>query len=301
MRDFDTIQRMDEDSHTINKEKKQTAPLPAARAEGEDGARLPRIRTYAADMSRVIKQRGETLSSIITAERGNIQKGAETDDTKNERRKTLLLGGGTVLLALLGVGAVVGVFLFVSSKNEPPQFSESIIFPNRIISVPVEENISEELAQIRAETDMSLGDIARIVLTKNGAQLSPQETARQLGVSGELSREVADIMVGIHAFDRNQPFVIMQVGAFDRSFSALLAEEKELGRDLGSFFAPRNAPDSGAPSLAFNDAVIRNIDVRKSGDMWPILYAYPTRTTIVLTTNEFTLRETVSRLGNQGR
>lgn len=269
----------------------------------EKSSSLPRIRTYAADMSKVIKTRGETLATIVGAEKRNPEKLLKSEAEQKRDRNTLLFGVGAVALIILGIAAIALVSIVVSNNTPEPEITESIIFPNRSITIERDSegvSIHDQLATLRAETDMSLGEIARLIVTQNGLPLSPQEFASQFGFPSSLTREVTDIMVGIHAFDRNQPFIILNIQAYDRSFNAMLATEAELGRLLNKFFAPHNTSVS-SPGLQFEDAIIRNIDVRQSGDSWPILYSYPERNTLVITTNEFTLREILSRLSNQQR
>lgn len=257
---------------------------------------LPRIRTYAADMSRVIEKRGETLSSIVTAEkRRPVEDNAEAGRHPNRR---FVFIGGAILLVLLGIGTIAGVSFSLIRQNQPPDSTESIIFANRNLNIEDAPDGRAALARVRAETDLSLGEVARVAILTGGAELAPQEMARALGLSDALAREVTEVMVGIHAFDRNQPFILFRISAFDRALGALLSQEKTLGADLGPFFAPRGATESAPSALSFTDAVVRNIDVRRSGSAWPILYAFPARTLLVITTNEFTLREVMSRLGN---
>lgn len=260
---------------------------------------LPRIRTYAADVNRAIKERGATLSSIVTAEKKQARERApEATPNQTGRRRLILIG--TALFVLLGIATIVGVVVSQSGSNEPPAQSHSIIFANHTTGIIVGSDLKNQLARVRTDTDMSLGEIARIIVTENDTELSPSALATRIGLPPLLAREVSDIMIGIHAFDRNQPFIILTVDAFDRSFNALLSAERTLGIELGAFFAPLNATGS-APTLTFKDAVIRNIDVRQSEGAWPILYAFPARGIVVITTNEFTLREVLTRLGNQIR
>ncbi|MFQ5540654.1 MAG: hypothetical protein ACE5F4_00145 [Candidatus Paceibacteria bacterium] len=273
-----------------------------ARTNVPENAALPRIRTYAADMSRAIKERGESLSSIITAEKKRPRRAAKNGISTGSSRRMFLAFGALTLVAL-GIGIVAGAMFFLGGRNEPPDISQGLVFANRTVTVTPAPNelLDERLAALRAGLDLSLGEVARVVVLENGVELPPLETALQLGLPASFAREVEDIMVGIHAFDRSQPFLLITVSAFDRSLGALLANETTLGKNLGTFFAPLGATN-GAPSLTFEDAVIRNIDVRQSthtsdGTAWPILYAYPARTTVIITTNEFTLREVLTRLG----
>lgn len=266
----------------------------------ESSSGLPRIRTYAADMSRVIQNRGETLATIVSAEKDEPG-GTSKPQEKGVLRKRVLFGGGALLFIVLGFLAVVGVMLVVGTQDPTPDITENLIFPNQTITLEVGiDDVRDILAETRTITNMSLGEVARLAVTQNGVPLPPQEYAARLGLPSALTREVEKIMVGVHAFDRNQPFIIMEIAAYDRSFNALLSSERELGRLLGDFFAPHNATGA-APTLSFEDVIIRNIDVRQSESTWPIMYSYPQRTLLVITTNEFTLREILSRLSNQQR
>jgi len=276
----------------------QKAETPQKKQSLSNG--LPRIRTYATDMSRTIKERGETLSSIVTAEKRQPVNQEKIEEKSPRSWRRIAIITSAIAFVFLGVGAIAGVMFLVGGNNNAPQISEGLIFANRTVTAEVGERIAEELSTLRADTNMSLGEIARIALIQNGIEVAPQEAAAQLGLPTALIREVNDIMVGIHAFDRNQPFIILTVNTYDRSFNALLDAERLLGQNLGNFFEPNNA-QGVAPNLTFTDAVIQNIDVRKTTDQWPIMYAYPSRTTIIITTNEFTLREVLTRLGNQVR
>lgn len=278
--------------------------LARARQKGAalgDRAGLPRIRTYATDMNRAIKERGATLSSIVTAEKKQAREKAHAPEAVNSRgNRRRLIAIGAALLILLGVGSIIAVVVSRIDSEESSTTSTSIIFTNHTTGVIAGNDLPGQLNAVRTGVDMSLGEITRIIVTENDEELPPSELALRVGLPETLAREVSGIMLGIHAFDRNQPFIILSVGAFDRSFNALLDAEAKLGVALGAFFAPVGGAGN-APTLTFKDAIIRNIDVRKSEGGWPILYAYPTRTLIVITTNEFTLREVLTRLGNQTR
>lgn len=257
---------------------------------------LPRIRTYAADMSRAIQSRGETLSSIVAAQQKAAPREASTPAQGQRTRQTLFIAGG-VLFLLLSVATVATTFFLSRQDDERRMLPQSIIFPNETSTLEVADNAPVLLAGERETSTLLLGEIKRLVLTSSGSVLSPSETARAIGIPPVLAREVTDIMVGVHSFNRTQPFIILSLAAYDRSFNALLASEPELGRSLSDFFAP-SGWSGEAPLLTFTDAVLRNVDVRMSQDEYPVLYAFPARTLVVLTTNEFTLREVMTRLGS---
>ena len=70
---------------------------------------------------------------------------------------------------------------------------------------------------------------------------------------------------------------------------------------LGDFFAPLGKRADDAPSLTFKDTIVQNLDVRASQGEWPILYTFPEQHLVIITTNEFTFREIITRLGAAGR
>ena len=83
------------------------------------------------------------------------------------------------------------------------------------------------------------------------------------------------------------------------AFDAMLIAETRLAESLGAFFAPLNAPIR-IPELTFSDKIFQNIDLRTGGGEWPILYAFPAQDILIITTNESTLKELVSRLSISG-
>ncbi len=257
---------------------------------------LPRIRTYAADMSRAIQARGETLSSIVAAQQGARTPEPLAGESTRSPRTTLFIVGGVLFLVLSVV--VLGTAFFLSSQSDGrTELPQSIIFPNETATIEIADTATTLLADERENSSLLLGEIKRFVLTQNGAVLSAPEAARALGIPPVLAREVTDVMVGVHSFNRTQPFIILTIAAYDRSFNALLSSEPELGRSLGAFFEPTGW-SGDAPLLTFTDSVMRNVDVRVSQDEYPLLYAFPARTLVVITTNEFTLREVMTRLGS---
>lgn len=262
---------------------------------------LPRVRTYAGDMSRAIQSRGETLSSIVAAQQDAEQTPVlPTQPTSPQRMRLMVFGGVTLLL----VGVSLLVFAVVArapeTNTQGVEVPPGIIFSNTTSELILSDGdvLSTRLAEERTTSNLSLGEIERIVVFENGALLPPSAIAERLGLPSALVREVVDLMVGIHAFDRNQPFIILKTNAYERSFNALLEWEKDAGRTLGLFYKPVQSESSLAPALTFTDEVIKNLDVRRSQPAWPVLYTFPERTLLIITTNEFTLREIISRLSS---
>lgn len=265
---------------------------------------LPRIRTYADDLSEEIRKKGATLSSIVGAERERSARELALGDDgpptikKGEQRKGLLLFSGMVLFVVLGIG-IVGAAFFFSSQQSTDTQKVSIIFANKSIAAPTysERSFTDALAGIRNNAKLSLGEIAELDITVDSATTTVQQVLQKLNAPSSLIREARSGMIGIHSFNYYQPFIIVEITQYDRAFGAMLDWEEEMGRSFGAFFRPLNG--GVAPTTLFKDAVYKNIDLRKSQESWPILYAFPRRDILVITTNESTLQEIVTRLNAQ--
>jgi len=259
----------------------------------------PRLRTYAADMLAEIRKRGETLSTIVGAEQNKkLTDQTETRpgaDPKEIQRFVMLAGAGILVLA--GVAIVGAVFLFMPKGDAPPPYTP-LLSPNASTEVTVapESELASLLAAERKSTQMSLGSVSEVRLLKDGAFMSAEEVLAIFGAPPVLVRNADSLMIGLHAYDRNQPFILVKISAYDLAFQAMLEWEKTIGEGLGAFFAPHDSGSAAVPALSFTDAVYANVDVRESQPNWRVLYAFPQRDLLVITTNQSTLREVLIRL-----
>lgn len=265
---------------------------------------LPRLRTFADDLSGEMKKRGTTLTSIVQAERERAARELSLVDEDSAPRanrwKNPVLLVGALALVVVGAGAVVGAYVYTQiAASEERVLEPSIIFPNKIVTFDVPEylTLADALAGEREQVSLSLGEIERVEVTLAGATTTPRELLAEFGAPPVLLREAKSVMFGVHSFDRNQPFVIIEVTQYDRSYGGMLEWEEDLGRALGNFFKPRGG--TVPPTTLFTDKVIQNIDTRVSQDEWPILYAFPRRDVLVITTNQYTLSEILTRLNAQ--
>ncbi len=130
------------------------------------------------------------------------------------------------------------------------------------------------------------------------------------------------MLLGVHSFDENQMFMILKVDSYETAYSGMLAWETSMRGDLSPLFTRTPAVRAAAPAPAgtttasstppaqepapvqffggnFIDQIVENHDARvvlnPDGDIL-LLWTFLDRSTIVITTNELTLREVISRL-----
>jgi len=270
----------------------------------EDAEGVPRIRTYAEDMSEEMRKRGAALSTIIAAEQERPAAPEPTAPPITKRGRLFAIAA--VFLILLGIGIASAAFIFFAPPSNTTTQAPTIIPVNHHGTVEVTDKMPAPLAlaQARASAGLALGEMEGYTVTENGVPLSAYEILTALGAPNELARNATGILVGVHQTDHQQPFLLISVAAYDSAFSAMLAWEGTMGDSLGNFFAPSSVPANAvavhAPALSFTDDITDNLDIRHSQSAWPILYAFPRRDLLLITTNESTLREVLSRLSLQG-
>jgi hypothetical protein len=185
----------------------------------------------------------------------------------------------------------------------------------------------------KGRVSLSLGLIERFYLAAASSSASslPQLSAQNVlalvapSAPDALARSLdpAQYIFGVHAYDDNQAFLIFKTSSYEQAFSGMLAWEPSMQKDLAPLFtrtpelhiqtnpaASSTAATSTATSApqapavlptGFQDAIIENHDARvienASGDIL-LLWTFLDRNTLVIATNEATLREIISRLKN---
>jgi len=269
---------------------------PENRTEIDDNG-LPKIRTYASDMNREMKRRGATLTTIVGEERERMaRQKIQKENTPAVPKRNIVFILGALALVGIGIASVVAAFI-LTKKDTLPVPAIKLINTNaqKIVLLDDTATLPELLADARATADIALGEVEDFVIVRNGALLSPEEILTLLGAPATLARNATAIMVGVHSFDRNQPFIIATTSFYDLSYQAMLLWEKSIAETLGGFFKPVNA-SAIPPPLVFSDAIFKNIDIRTSNATWPIVYSFPAKDLLIITTNQNTLNEILTRL-----
>jgi len=245
-------------------------------------------------------------------------------------RSLMLIGG----LALTGAAIGLGIYVYIqftATVSIPEDTPAPFILVDKTTVVAVPQSrltrvlLMQELEKARQGTSVSLGLIERILpaATVTSAEGEESLTAIPAGlflpsvaplVPEELVRTLAkELLLGIHVFDGPQAFMILHTDSYDQAFAAMLVWENSMKNELLPFFTRTPRPRIQSPGIAtttvtpttqpltsvFIDKIVENRDTRaiinEAGDLL-LLWTFLDRNTLVITTNEYTLREIIARL-----
>ncbi|MBP9710933.1 MAG: hypothetical protein KBD50_01575 [Candidatus Pacebacteria bacterium] len=245
------------------------------------------------------------------------------------RRSLMLIGGLALTAAAIGLGFYVYV-QFTATVDIPQDTPAPFITVDKttVVAVPQETLtrvlLMQEIEQARQGTSVPLGLIERILPAATVPNAEGQDTLTAIPaglfvptiaplVPEELVRTLTkEFLLGIHVFDGPQAFMILHTDSYDQAFAAMLIWENSMRNELLPFFGriprPRTQSISSATSTAtstpqvradFIDKIVENRDTRAIvndvGDIL-LLWTFLDRNTLIITTNEYTLREIISRL-----
>lgn len=300
----------------------QETPEATATAQQEG---IPRLRTYKADIAQTIRDTNASVVSIAAAEskRRTVRDFMEaTVPLQKTLPRSLALASLGVLFVLLGIGALAFVFL-----DDEPEGVVEITAPVRFIAVDAATTVDmggmeraalmNALLKLRNETDLALGLVRGLYPVRSVDKTQELVDARAFfstlapDIPGALARTLRpEFMIGIHAFDNNQPFLLLTLSSYEQAFAGMLDWEVSLARDLSPLFdrTPRPRARSEATTTpvaafflesSFVDRVLYNRDTRallNAGGDIVLVYVFLDRETLLITTNEHTLQEVVTRL-----
>ncbi|HWB34299.1 MAG TPA: hypothetical protein VG753_03210 [Candidatus Paceibacterota bacterium] len=191
----------------------------------------------------------------------------------------------------------------------------------------------QALAQQRDQVSLGLGLIERFELATMATSSDGKQGYTLLSAADLLARLSPDVpasllrsidptqyLLGVHAYDGNQALLIFRATSYEEAYAGMLAWEKDMPADLQALFmrtppvhintntndatSTASSTPAAAPSVTntgFVDQIVDNHDVRAivddAGDIL-MLWSAIDRQTFVITTNEATLREVISRLEN---
>ena len=289
----------------------------------------PRI-SYEQDVANAVKKEDVTVAQMALAEQEKLRK-EKRKPTKEELRKSRKITT-KIVIALVSVGVVIVAAISIVIPKINKTFLDDSISPYELIRVDDRNEIeladrdSQRLLELVDKkidnNQLPLGNIRNIFFTtadpttESGKRvLNSQEFIRAIGLTFPSSfiRSIGDeYMFGFHAFEGNVPFIIFKIESFENAFAGMLTWEEVVETGQEVFFetvVPKDTKviasptDPESPLLSnpiFEDSVVRREDARilphPNGKL-RIVYSFVNPTTLIITSNEATLAELLSRLG----
>ncbi len=235
----------------------QTAALPKTAAPKvplpprNDSIVQPLV-TYQSDMQKYIQQNNVSNVTIAAAEAERRGKNPDTRETPGQTG-SFWFRLGMIFLGSLLLGGAVGLVGYVVYRSQAlpaavnPQAPVIAIDEVRMVPIATTDSRTtalDKLTQAKDAVALSLGLVAQ--LQPVSATSTPQTpmSARTLlpiltpAMPQELSRTLLPtFLLGVHAFDRNQPFLILKTDSYEQAFSGMLAWENTMHDDLLPLFA----------------------------------------------------------------
>ncbi len=316
------------DKHDPN----SSVEIPASPTPPPPKAERPEVsplQTYKSDVERSVEERGVSVVSVAAAEAERRGKQGQTPETVKEARKIFgmnvaMVSAGVVLI-LLAAGVVAFILLRPTTLPGPQTLTAPFMSVDDTALVVADTSSRDALvtniAAAVQSAHLSLGLIEWLYIAPpgGGGAVMPEITLQELlgiiapDLPPELLRTLQPTyLFGVHSFDQNQAFLLLQTDSYETAYSGMLSWERTMRADLNPIFVRNPSPHttttnttaqaSSTPQFiqtGFVDKVVENRDTRvilnPQGDIL-LLWTMLGRNTILITTNEYTLREVVSRM-----
>ncbi len=296
------------------------------------------LETFQRDIESVVQHDNVSVLSIATAEANRrATTGEEEPAAKKERTRSTLLNIAMIAGGLIFLIGASGALAYLLVRTSPVPIATTNTGSSTFISVDAVKEITltpdeprqqvmANLGAARQATSLSLGLISQLVVsesstTPSGSVVSPLSAQDFLtliapNIPATLARSLKpDYLLGVHVYNGNQAFILVNVYSYEEAYSGMLAWEPYVSQDLAPLFtytpSPR-IPEQGLATTSSNpanqfiqtgfvDKIVENHDARvlqnQYGDIY-LLWTFLDRNTLVITTNDATLREVISRLKN---
>lgn len=227
------------------------------------------------------------------------------------------------ILVGLGILALATVFIVMQERSGTSSTAlgtNALLFSEQSIPLPLDElhpnDVRRSLGALREQTVLTLGAIMQVVPTIQGANPMTNEVAPRPVTFGEFIQSIGanppaelirsvenDFFFGIHTVDERAPILVLQVKTYERAFAAMLEWEERMNADLTPVFTtvPRQttSPDGAITERLFEDAIMRNYDVRQLKDdqgTVQLYYSFPSRNILIIAESPYSFTEVLSRL-----
>lgn len=284
------------------------------------------LQTYRGDIEKVV-QGGASIVSMAAAEaeRRSAEGTPAPAATPGNFSWKQLLYIAVGLLLLVAAGGVLMLVLTRDSAvpvTEAPQAPFIAVDDTKIAKVQgslTRDSLMLALQAQKQQVNLALGLVAWLypgIASSSGevVGLGPQTFLKTLAPNVPLTllRTLnGKYLLGVHSYDEKQAFLILQTDSYETAYNGMLEWERTLQGDLSPLFvrhpSPRGAslvdPNASTTPVfiptSFVDKVVENRDTRvllnEQGDIL-LLWTMLGRNVILITTNQASLREVISRM-----
>lgn len=309
------------------------APLPTppiSEPKKDDSAVKP-LETYQGDIESMVEKKNVSVLSIAAAEADKKREvaPAEPAQSRSWMRAALYVGTGVLLILI-----VSGVWFYIATRSAPiatvaVSTQAPFITVDDAEAVPVSittrSSLMNSLETAKQNVKISLGLIEQLdpVVQTTDAQDNTSQSV--LGIQDLLTTLAPEIpqeltrtlqptyLLGVHSYDENDAFLILQTDSYETAYAGMLAWETTMQSDLSPLFdrtppvhangtatsTASTTPSQSIINSSFTDQVVDNRDARvitnQYGDIL-LLWTFLDRNTIVITNNDATLREIITRV-----
>lgn len=301
-----------------------TLPIPLVTKDSRPATSTPLaeasspLHTYSSDFADRIDTANGSTFSVLAAQ----SDAGQTPRSTEPRKKTImpLLAGGGMLL--IGIGAILGAYLFTRQGVVPMATSvpSLITFDESVEVKGTGRDLMQAVANVGQGGSVQGNVIVTYVTlaTTTGTGI-PQPGGvlikdMELPAPDILLRNTAETStVGIiRAGTEARPFMILKVNSYERTFAGMLAWEPSMASDLSTFYPPyvitpvdaSSTPVAASSPTTFTDAVVANYDVRvlrDSAGKSLMLYGYLGKDLLIIARDEAAFTAIASRLNTSGK
>ncbi len=275
------------------------------------------LRTFQDDVANAVNKNKASMVTIVLAEAKKREQNVEFEKQSSFSGKNIWITVVSIILIVAGAG--VGLFFYIDQKPIP--VAQTHIAPNALLVVdsekiiPIKDLSSEEafslLTTEKQTSTGAAGSVENILLQiedgeKRNATASEFLSLLSSTIPGNLLRSIPTYVFGLHMSLKNEPFIILKVDSYQNAFAGMLNWEKTMFTELGPLFleeAPKAsdfAPGGKYGNGTWSDAIIGNSDSRailnKETAKYVFLYSFLDKNTILITTNEDTVKEIANRI-----
>jgi hypothetical protein len=271
------------------------------------------FRTYRNDAIDDIEQHKRSIPNIAGAEASRRSAQTPPRIPKAHSPAQPFIVAGIIMISIIAIGGV-SLFLYARQSKEENTTSASVptfISIDRQKSVPFSTNRATLLQTLESEVRISGTGITQIYPTKTdtpgAGAISTSEFMYVLDprAPGSFIRNLSEEMM-FGTYDGG-PFFILKTAQFDTTFAGMLDWEQYMSADLTPLFGSPVTRTRDATlrivdqtrNAFFIDDTIQNTDVRILYDdtgRERLLYAFPDKNTIVITTSSAAMVELIRRL-----